>query len=623
MTNLAAASIKANIAGATTTRTLGDRFADVVNVKDFGAVGNGIADDTDEIQAAFNAAFGTWTSPNSRTNPTANRPVYFPPGTYSVASKTTNVIGAVSNGGLIRLTVASTTDFVTGDFVAVNSVGGVSAATGLWQITRISNTTFDLQGSTFSGTYTSGGAMVGAALRVAKMSSGRIYGSGFQSTVITNTTSGGITLGTNGCEYSAFEGFQLAATGTGCCAFDFNWDNGANCALNACRFEDIMFTASGGTGISIGARGYMGSELPFINCYWSGCTTGLVTKNSNTLDISIIGGGVNTCTFAAFHIQQGNMGLIANVGFAGNGFDIICTQNGINTVIGCRTESSNFIQTTSGTFHLVNCMQSHGAAPPDMKAGYFIDGFSGDMVLTACTSYIGKIAGNGALTLIGCQFDTLGPTLGGIAVSGAATHGGLIQLTVSDATWWATGDRVTLTGLVGSGGLTAAANGSWTVTYIDATHLDLQGSAFAGTYTSGGTLVPEAGAFLSQDHGYGSINTAPNLNRTLRQSKTAAYSIPRAYSGAGYDNTGATGTVVLTLPTINSSSIGTTCNFYVAAAQTFRATAQNSMTIRNAGSVSASDGNIAASTIGNYVELEAVSATQWVVKSIIGTWTLT
>ncbi len=36
-------------------RTLANRFSDVLNVKDFGAVGNGVADDTDAIQAFFNA----------------------------------------------------------------------------------------------------------------------------------------------------------------------------------------------------------------------------------------------------------------------------------------------------------------------------------------------------------------------------------------------------------------------------------------------------------------------------------------------------------------------------------------------------------------------------------------
>lgn len=57
-------------------RTLGERFADVVNVKDFGAVGDGVTDDTEAIQAAIDIADG--------------RLVVFPSGKYKSSPISTN-----------------------------------------------------------------------------------------------------------------------------------------------------------------------------------------------------------------------------------------------------------------------------------------------------------------------------------------------------------------------------------------------------------------------------------------------------------------------------------------------------------------------------------------------------
>jgi len=71
------------------------------------------------------------------------------------------------------------------------------------------------------------------------------------------------------------------------------------------------------------------------------------------------------------------------------------------------------------------------------------------------------------------------------AISGAANNGsGLIRLTVS-TTGLTTGDNVHVVGVTG----TTEANFPWFVTVIDATHLDLQMSAFANAYVSGGTIT--------------------------------------------------------------------------------------------------------------------------------------
>lgn len=75
-------------------RPFNEKLAETVSVKDFGAVGNGIADDTAAIQAAIDAAcnegFGT---------------VFLPAGVYKITSTLTdyNTVSATSNGKTIRL----------------------------------------------------------------------------------------------------------------------------------------------------------------------------------------------------------------------------------------------------------------------------------------------------------------------------------------------------------------------------------------------------------------------------------------------------------------------------------------------------------------------------------------
>jgi len=63
--------------GSTTPRTLANRFADAVNVKDFGAVGDGVTDDTAAIQAAVAAV------------PSSGGDVYFPAGRYKISTEIT------------------------------------------------------------------------------------------------------------------------------------------------------------------------------------------------------------------------------------------------------------------------------------------------------------------------------------------------------------------------------------------------------------------------------------------------------------------------------------------------------------------------------------------------------
>lgn len=68
------------------------------------------------------------------------------------------VSGCANNGsGLFRLTAATASVLTTGEVIQVGGIGGCSAATGVWTVTTIDSTHFDLQGSSFSGSFTSNG----------------------------------------------------------------------------------------------------------------------------------------------------------------------------------------------------------------------------------------------------------------------------------------------------------------------------------------------------------------------------------------------------------------------------------------------------------------------------------
>lgn len=75
-------------AGAPTSRSTPDRLADIVNAKDFGAVGDGITDDRAALQAAIDAAFGPAAAPHGglSTGYPLNRELFIPNGTYNISA---------------------------------------------------------------------------------------------------------------------------------------------------------------------------------------------------------------------------------------------------------------------------------------------------------------------------------------------------------------------------------------------------------------------------------------------------------------------------------------------------------------------------------------------------------
>jgi surface protein len=73
---------------------------------------------------------------------------------------TVNVSNATDNGsGLIRITTSAVHGISTGNKVFIKGILGTVEANGLATITVIDTTTFDIDGSTFTNTYTSGGTV--------------------------------------------------------------------------------------------------------------------------------------------------------------------------------------------------------------------------------------------------------------------------------------------------------------------------------------------------------------------------------------------------------------------------------------------------------------------------------
>ena len=81
-----ALEVSCTAAGTTADRRIADRFADVANVKDFGAVGDGVTDDTMAVQAAVTACLN------------AGSILFWPNGTYLCSGSLSSVHGVMHSG---------------------------------------------------------------------------------------------------------------------------------------------------------------------------------------------------------------------------------------------------------------------------------------------------------------------------------------------------------------------------------------------------------------------------------------------------------------------------------------------------------------------------------------------
>ena len=74
-------------------------------------------------------------------------------------------------------------------------------------------------------------------------------------------------------------------------------------------------------------------------------------------------------------------------------------------------------------------------------------------------------------------------------ITNVTSSGGLCLVTTSINHLFGDQDIVAIGAVTGTGGLPAAVNGTWAITVVSANTFTLNGSTFAGAYTSGGTVV--------------------------------------------------------------------------------------------------------------------------------------
>ena len=243
-----------------------------------------------------------------------------------------------------------------------------------------------------------------APIKFAKLHGARIVGSGRFVTKIINVA-GGSVFATNGSGYSHFEGMYLQASDKSSAVFDLNWDGKpGGSALQSNSFIEMFFDG-GATGVDIGAGGHMGSENIFINCFWIYCAAaGLKTSNFNALQNTLVGGNLQACNIGIW-VSRGSVCVIESVGFQlSKQWDIRVDNSANDTlnVIGCRTESSNFVQVENFVHtYILACSQTEAGA-----AGYFLRPSGCPTTVERCVSINGQISlsADARLTVRGSSF---------------------------------------------------------------------------------------------------------------------------------------------------------------------------------------------------------------------------
>jgi Pectate lyase superfamily protein len=325
--------------GAPTPRTMPERLAEVANVKDWGAKGDGVTDDTAALQGCFDYVWGPARAPRGNAGPLA--PVKFPSGTYCITSPLyiTN-----ARGGAIYSDWGATLKWKSGRFPGNSLPAGSGSPDNTISPILATN--------------------------------------GFAGVMVRNIT---FQMGTN---------LQNAPNNT-CGIYGYGLYSSSSCVFENCVFEG----ASIGAYLGVGSPNDV-SEWKFYNCgFIHNGTAGVWIQGANSLNFQFSGcGGFNNgnAPLAKFGdnigwlvATTGGISSIINADLSLNARDIFIGQNR-TFITGVRTESPSFLSVESGAWaHVSCCAQS---ASPGTYTGS-VDGTTLTITGIVSASNVGIVGG--------------------------------------------------------------------------------------------------------------------------------------------------------------------------------------------------------------------------------------
>lgn len=374
---------------------LNGRLAYVADVKtDFGAVGDGVTDDTAKFQNAFDAAFGSPSSPHGQSNAHLNTKVLIQPGKYLITSPLyiRNCAGGIVEG-----------------------VGnGVSQL--LWSPT---NGATIPGGGTYSGTSNSFNPAVGMTPCI--MTDGVAYmqfnsfsisvpGSPVSAKEVTGIDIWQTTAGTNGqSTANTFRNINFSYLGQGILADGANGcDNGLveQCQFNNCSYAGLRMASSnavnwnshgGGAsncGLGVGGIGAYSISTGGLCIYDASTTTNLVDFHNIYVSAMAVTGGSSESQKVAFSSSAPIIltGVSIRMGptSTSNPFDLI--NGGVISVNGCWINSNNNDGPGGHIAQLGNSgtlTMSGGAIGPEASARLDFVGSAGSKIYCQGTYFAG------------------------------------------------------------------------------------------------------------------------------------------------------------------------------------------------------------------------------------------